>query len=556
MYGSNAGGVLQLFSRDGAGPLRIGIDEARGSDHLNKWLLNAEGGADKIGFLLNTSRLDTDGFRDHSSAQRDQSFAKITVTPDTDSRISIVYNALEQNHTEDPLGQTWDGYRADSRSVVAAALTYNTRKSIDHQQLGANYERNFGAGVLQFTVYGGERSVEQFLAIPKGVPTNEIGDGGVVDFDRTFGGAGVRWLQSMSLLNGELHGVAGADLNRSRDDRRGFKNYVGTTVANTSLGVKGELRRDERDSASSVEPYLQVDWKLQRWTFAGGIRRSWFRNAVDDFYLSNGDDSGSESDNVTTGSLGVSYALTPAINTYFNFGRGYETPTLSEQAYAVGAARGFNRDLRGAPSTQFESGAKILIGDNTRINLAAFQIDTDHEIVVAAASGGRTTYQNAGATQRRGIELCIASQLNDHWRSSFAYTYLSAVYADAFMANSRLIDSGKRLPGVPAQSAFAEIVWQPRAGISTALEANFRDAVEVEDTNVAKAAPAYALLNWRTQWQQTLGQWTLQQTLRVDNLFDRHYIGSVIVNDANARYYETAPGRTWYAALGANYQFD
>jgi len=124
------------------------------------------------------------------------------------------------------------------------------------------------------------------------------------------------------------------------------------------------------------------------------------------------------------------------------------------------------------------------------------------------------------------------------------------------MANSRLIDSGKRLPGVPAQSAFAEIVWQPRAGISTALEANFRDAVEVEDTNVAKAAPAYALLNWRTQWQQTLGQWTLQQTLRVDNLFDRHYIGSVIVNDANARYYETAPGRTWYAALGANYQFD
>ncbi|MDB6060337.1 MAG: TonB-dependent receptor [Verrucomicrobiaceae bacterium] len=551
LYGSNAGGVLQLFSRDGAGPLRVTVDEARGSDNLNKWQFSAEGGADNMGLLLNTSRLTTDGYRDHSDAQRDQTFAKFTFIADADSRASIVYNGLEQNNTDDPLGQTWAGYRAKPRSVVAAALIYNTRKSIDHQQLGANYERNIGAGTMQLTLYGGKRNVQQFLAIPKGVPSNETGDGGVVDFERTFGGAGMRWLQSTPLLSGELHGTAGVDFNRSSDDRLGFQNYVGP-----SLGVKGALRRDERDSASSLEPYLQADWTLQRWTFAGGIRRSWFRNDVDDFYLSNGDDSGSERDSATTGSLGVSYALTPVINTYFNIGRGYETPTLTEQAYALGDARGFNRGLQGASSTQFEGGAKMIIGRNARINLAVFQIDTDNEIVVAAASGGRTSYQNAGATRRRGVELGIDSQFNENWSASFSYTYLNAVYADAFTASSRLIDSGNRLPGVPTQSAFAEIAWQPHAGINTAFEAIYRDTVQVEDANIAKAAPAYTVLDWRAHWTQNLGQWVLQQTLRVDNLFDRQYVGSVIVNDANARYYEAAPGRTWYAALGASYRFN
>jgi len=45
----------------------------------------------------------------------------------------------------------------------------------------------------------------------------------------------------------------------------------------------------------------------------------------------------------------------------------------------------------------------------------------------------------------------------------------------------------------------------------------------------------------------------LQLSARVDNLTDHRYIGSVIVNDGNGRYYEPAPGRTWL--LGARFSF-
>jgi iron complex outermembrane receptor protein len=38
---------------------------------------------------------------------------------------------------------------------------------------------------------------------------------------------------------------------------------------------------------------------------------------------------------------------------------------------------------------------------------------------------------------------------------------------------------------------------------------------------------------------------------RIDNVTDRRYIGSVIVNEANGRYFEPAPGRRFFVGLRA-----
>lgn len=87
------------------------------------------------------------------------------------------------------------------------------------------------------------------------------------------------------------------------------------------------------------------------------------------------------------------------------------------------------------------------------------------------------------------------------------------------------------------------------------LEGQYRSKVYVEDSNQQTAAPAYTVFNWRTRFEQNLGPWTFHQLLRLDNLTDRQYVGSVIVGDGNQRYYEAAPGRSWYAGAGMEYQF-
>jgi iron complex outermembrane receptor protein len=87
------------------------------------------------------------------------------------------------------------------------------------------------------------------------------------------------------------------------------------------------------------------------------------------------------------------------------------------------------------------------------------------------------------------------------------------------------------------------------------LEGQYRSEVYVEDSNDAKAAPGYAVFNWRTRFEQHFGPWTTHQLVRLDNIFDRQYVGSVIVGDSNGRYYEAAPGRSLYAGVGVEYQF-
>ncbi|MCO8162915.1 TonB-dependent receptor [Pseudomonas sp. 21LCFQ010] len=550
IYGSNAGGVIQMFTRDGQGKPKVGAETTFGSDGYRKNHLSAEGGNDQAGFIVDASRMDTDGYRDHSSARRDQTFAKVHVKPDADSRLALIYSSLEQNGTQDPLGQTWAGYKNDPRSVAAVAETYNTRKSIDHQQLGMNYERSFGDATLQFNLYAGQRSVVQYLSIPRTVVSNSQRGGGVVDFDREFHGGTLRWVQPIQGVPGQLTVTTGVDYDRSRDDRRGFQNFSGT-----QLGVKGELRRDEIDTATSLDPYIQARWLLDDWTLEAGLRHSTMEMEVDDRYLANGDASGSKKYQRNTPSLSVMYAFSPDLHGYISAGKGFETPTQAEMAYAPGAIEGFNFGLSPATSTQYEIGLKARVGGNTRINAAIFEIRTDDEIVVSSATDGRTSYQNAGKTLRRGFELGVQSQLSDQWQATLAYTRLDATYDEAYVSSGRTIDKGNKLPGVPGSSLFGELVWKPRQGISMGVEGQYRSKVYVEDSNDDKAAPSYTVFNWRTRFEQNYGPWTFHQMVRLDNLLDRQYVGSVIVGDGNGRYYEAAPGRSWYAGAGLAYQF-
>ena len=78
--------------------------------------------------------------------------------------------------------------------------------------------------------------------------------------------------------------------------------------------------------------------------------------------------------------------------------------------------------------------------------------------------------------------------------------------------------------------------------------------IAVDDRNT-DAAPAATVLALRASLQQAVGRWTLREFVRVDNLADRRYAGSVIVNEGNARFFEPAPGRNWLAGVTAAYTF-
>jgi iron complex outermembrane receptor protein len=549
IYGNHAGGVIQLFSKEGEGAPTVELNTGAGSYGTHKTDLNAQGKQAGIGYVLDASRFDTDGYRAHSAATRDQAYAKLTLTPVNGAKLSIIASALRQDDTQDPLGVTWSTYQRDPRAgEIDASDTqtpkrtladrYNTRKSIDHQQIGATWEQRFGDDRLHVTAYGGNREVIQYQAFSKAFQAPVTHSGGVVNFERDFSGAEINWTHVQRLASGKLTTTAGVEYGRSNDARQGYENFIGT-----QFGVKGALRRDEDDTVSNLDPYLQTEWDSGAWQLSAGVRHSRVKIAVDDHFLNNGNDSGALDYRQTTPVLGVLYRVAPQLNVYASAARGFETPTLNELFYS-GVGGGFNFRLQPAHSRHLEAGVKARL-DGTRINAALFQVKTDDELVVDSSSGGRTSYRNGGETSRRGAELSLDSSWRDGWSTRLALTALRAEYA-----------TGKRLPGVPNANLYSELAWQESAGgIGAALEAIAAGKVYVEDSNADKAAPGYGLVNARVTASQQWQGWRFRQFARLNNLLDKNYVGSVIVGDANKRYYEAAPQRNWVLGVSAMYKF-
>jgi iron complex outermembrane receptor protein len=557
LYGNHAGGVIQLFTRTPRGAPYVDTKVAAGSDGMRKTDVNTGGKQGAIGWLLDGSRFETDGYRAHSAATRDQAYAKLTVDTSATGKLTITASGLRQDDTQDPLGVTWATFQRDPRAGEIDATDpqtpqrtladrYDTRKSIHHQQIGLSWDGTFGADRLHVTVYGGNRSVIQYQSFSKGFQAPASHSGGVVDFDRNFHGFDANWLMVRPLGDGILRTTLGLEAGTSSDARKGYENFVGTT-----FGVKGRLRRDEDDDVRNVDPYVQMEWERGPWVFTGGLRHSRVSFDVADHYLSNGNDSGSVDYRHTTPLLGALYKVTPTLNVYASAARGFETPTLNEVFYS-GTGGGFNYHLGAATNTQLEAGAKAMVGRDVRVNAALFQVRTRDELVVDSSSGGRTSYRNASATLRQGLELSADADLHAGFSARVAATLLRAIYDEAFTG----VAEGNRLPGVPRTSLFGELAWKDADGrLQAALETVASGEIHPDDANAAAPAPGYAIVNARVQANQALGVWRVREYARVNNVFDRTYVGSVIVGDSNKRYYEPAPGRNWVLGASVQYQF-
>ncbi|HQS64841.1 MAG TPA: TonB-dependent receptor, partial [Acidovorax defluvii] len=325
-----------------------------------------------------------------------------------------------------------------------------------------------------------------------------------------------------------------------------------------NLGQRGALKRDEDDRVDSTGVYTQADWAInEAWSAVAGLRANRVRFRIDDHFIraGNPDDSGRVSFSATNPVIGLTRHLSPDTNLYANIGRGFETPTLTEIAYTAEGS-GPNLSLRSARSTHAEVGLKTKLTENQRLDIALFHIGTTDEIVVASSSGGRTVYTNAGRTRRSGIELTHSAQWSPEWRSHLALSTLDARFAETFASGSTTVAKGRRIPGTLNRSLFGEIVWQPRAlpGFTAALETVVRGSMVVDDVN-SDRTDAATLFNLRLGWEQKLGAWKLREYLRVDNLADKDYVGSVIANDGNKRFFEPAPGRQWGLGVTVTYAF-
>ncbi|AKC86675.1 TonB-dependent receptor family protein [Pseudoxanthomonas suwonensis] len=558
LYGNSSGGVVQLWSADGGDATQADLraTAARyGSVAASARLLGSVGAS---GYNVAASVFDTDGYREHSAARRESFNAKLHRELPGGGRLDLVGNHFRSPQAQDPLGLTWAQVREDPRQATAVALQYDTRKSVRQDQLGASWRQPLGeAGDLRLSGYGGARAVTQYLAVPVAAQASPLSAGGVVDLDGGYGGLDARASWRGQAGGGDLEFTAGASADRQRQRRRGYENFRSDGAGPPLLGVRGALRRDQRDSVDNLDGYAQGWWRFApQWSLLAGARYSTVRFRSDDRYVTaaNPDDSGRVEYSRLTPVAGLAFAPHEDLRLYLSAGRGFETPTFNELAYRADGGAGLAFDLRPAVGRNLELGAKWRRAGGAALEAAVFRADTDDELAVARNSGGRSSFRNVGGARRQGAELSARLPLAEAWSLQLAATWLDAHFRDAFplctgtcTAPGDIVPAGTAIPGVAGRQGYARLQWNGQAW-DAALEANAVGAVTVDDRGSA-SAPGYGLLHLEAARRWDAGQGRLRGFARIDNLLDRRHVGSVIVNEANGRYYEPGPGRSLLLGL-------
>ncbi|EIW5949508.1 TonB-dependent receptor [Klebsiella pneumoniae] len=558
LYGNSSGGVINVTSQTGTQPPTVEASSYYGSFGTWHYGMKATGAvgdgshAGDVDYTVSTNRFTTHGYRDHSGARKNLVNARLGVRINDVSKLTLLLNSVDIK-ANDAGGLTADEWRDNPRQSPRGDQ-YNTRKNTRQTQAGLRYERQLSAqDDLSVMMYAGERETTQFQSIPRAPQLKPSHAGGVIDLTRHYQGIDTRLTHRGELLV-PVTLTAGLDYENMSERRKGYENFVMVNGA-PQYGEQGALRRNERNLMWNVDPYLQTQWQLtDKLSLDAGVRYSsvWFDS--NDYYITpgNGDDSGDASYHKWLPAGSLKYALTDAWNVYLSAGRGFETPTINELSYRSDNQSGLNFGLKPSTNDTVEIGSKTRIG-NGLFTAALFQTNTDNEIVVDSSSGGRTSYKNAGKTRRQGMELGLDQQFGESWRLKAAWTWLDATYRTNVCDDASC--NGNRIPGIARNMGYASFGYQPEQGWYAGSDIRYMSDIMANDENTAKA-PSWTVVGLTTGYKWSYGRMDMDLFGRIDNLFDREYVGSVIVNESNGRYYEPAPGRNYGIGLNLAWRFE
>jgi iron complex outermembrane receptor protein len=568
LYGNSSGGVIAIFTEDAKPGYLVGAAAEYGAFNTQRYAMKTTGDNGPVNYVIDASHFQTDGYRVHSDAERNLFNAKASTGLSDTSKLTVVANAVQTPFVQDPLGLTRAQVAADPTQAGVNAIAYNTRKSLAQEQLGVVYDNKLSAADdVVASVYTGHRATTQFQAIPQATQqAAPLYPGGVIDLDRAYWGVDLHVSDQRTVGGTPLLLVAGVNYDDLAEARKGYLNYIGQ-----ELGVEGALRRDEANNVYDFDQYFQAQWDpTDRWRLVAGVRNN-FVEVTSHGHLAVLDAADSEVSYSAVNPVGgVTYRVTSAINAYASYGKGFETPTLNDLAYRSvdGSLPGLNLGLKPARSDNYEVGIKTG-NESVRANLAAFYIKTVDELAVLQNLGGRTVDQNIGETNRRGLELAVDAKWAGGFTAQLAYTYIKAIVAQQYFTcvtapcnplanptgppppNYLPVNEGNFLPAVARNSLYVGVSWNyAPLGFSTTLETIARAKLYADDRNT-DAAASYWVANLRAGFKQETTHWSFSEFARLDNLANRAYVGSVIVNDANSRFFEPAPGRTVYVMFNA-----
>jgi iron complex outermembrane receptor protein len=532
-YGNASGGVIDITTARGDDlPPGARLRQDVGSNDYYKTTFQANGTQGDTSGIATLSWLNYNGYREQSEAEKGLFNGRLSHEWGEGQRLTATFNALHTPKAQDPAGLTADQVEQDRQQATDNAKRLDSGQDVDQQILGLLYETSeVGAGDLNVSTFFSRRDFTQQLPFPG--PS-------LIAYDRQFYGISSDYQQGIEVAGLPLTWVVGADLQRQVDDRRRYS-------VSSAGDVTGQTQ-EETQNATTAAVFAQGDLALtDRFNLSLGTRFDRLRLSINDDFLSDGDDSGSRTYDEFSGFMGASYRLAPRQQLYATIGTAFEAPTFTEFANPDGSG-GFNPDIEPQQALNREVGMRGVLGEGLSYDLALFSIRVEDEILPFEIAGNdRTFYENAGRTERNGIELGLDWDISYTWRVTSALTLADYTLED-FEDRDGNNFGGNQLPGLPRQQWVTELEWHGEGQRFAAVESQYVGEVYAENSNQTEVSD-YWLFGVRAGDTLRFGSQSLNFYGGVRNLLDQDYFSNVRINANRDAFYEPAPGRTFYAGL-------
>ena len=562
LFGNASGGVISIWS-DPAAPRQFeqeirltgGTFDRHDLNVLNpyagrtwyKWETSSQFRAGSGSGLVTLSQLAFNGERQHSRADMRNVNGRFHFPLAADWSLAVVADYGNDPRADNPGALTAAELAKNADSAAALNITQRAGKDVWQAQGGATLRHDFASGgEVAVTLFGLKRNLTN--------PTVPA----YIDLHRWAYGARVTAVRPVPLGAVQQRITAGVDFQQQRDDRLNYSNQSGRPDT---------VQLDQLEHVTEVGPFVQSAVQVTpHVSVTGGLRYDWVNFQVDDRLVTptNPDDSGRRLMSALSGSLGVAVTPSDAVTVYGNLGTSFETPTTTELTNRPGSAGGFNPSLQPQQATTYEMGVRGDWRGRLNYSLAVFQANVRDQLIPFPDTLQRVYYQNAGRSIHRGIELGANVAVGTGLNLLAAYTFADYRYDQfqflvvktvAGVPDTTVHDLHDRaIPGIPKH--WLHLVAQARpawaGGAWAELEETHASGYLVDDTLATRTSPWWTT-SLRLGWDGTVGSVRVRPFVGFNNVFNRSYVGSVVINAARGRYYEPAPGRNMYLgfSLGA-----
>ncbi|CAM3943930.1 TonB-dependent receptor [Arcobacter cloacae] len=233
-----------------------------------------------------------------------------------------------------------------------------------------------------------------------------------------------------------------------------------------------------------------------------------------------------------SGKLGSTYAITDNTNIYASIAGANQAPTTSEL--------GENEDLKKSQSINYEVGLKTRT-DKYSSDLALFQNFVDDEIIQIKDANGNSIYDNAGKTDKKGLEYNIAYDLTSSIQVGGAYAYSDFKF-DTFneqVRGSLVSRDGNYLPYIPKNQYSLFAAYNLANGFKTRVTTRTYGSYYMDNANTQKYEGYDLITDFMIGYEKN--NHNIQ--LNINNLFDKYYASEASKDVFGVESYKAATPR-------------